>query len=141
VSLIPNALSGGEPSRPDGSGGTVRWWRPSRRPASSPDASGIGERLAEAALLWTTHIGTAQAQMREATGHLLDGFSAILAELDQITAGPANGSGIADPTEVDAHAAVLASCEQRLQGLLRSLEACVRSRGQMLDAVRALSDE
>ena len=59
---------------------------PSR--GAGPASAEFGHRLAEAAQTWTTHIGTAQAQMREATTHLLEGFSAILSELDLIISPP-----------------------------------------------------
>lgn len=97
----------------------------------------FGHRLAEAAQTWTTHIGTAQAQMREATAHLLEGFSAILGELDLIISPPS--ASATSHAELDERAAVLAQCEQRLLGLLQSLEQTVRSREQVLGSVRELS--
>ncbi len=113
--------------------------RQSRRGAAQElvQAREFGARLAEAAQVWTTHIGTAQSQMHEATAHLLEGFSAILAELDLIISPPAaSGSSHA---ELDERATVLAQCEQRLLGLLQTLEQTVRSREQVLGSVRELS--
>jgi methyl-accepting chemotaxis protein len=113
--------------------------RPSRRGAAHGHAQAreFGARLDEAAQLWVTHIGTAQSQMRVATAHLLEGFSAILSELDLIISPPsASGTGHA---ELDERAMVLAQCEQRLLGLLQSLEQSVRSREQVLGSVRELS--
>lgn len=102
--------------------------------AQSPE---FGARLDEAAQLWVAHIGTAQSQMREATAHLLEGFSAILSELDLIIS-PPSAAG-ASHAELDERATVLAQCEQRLLGLLQSLEHSVRSREQVLGSVRELS--
>ncbi|MGE4052356.1 MAG: methyl-accepting chemotaxis protein [Piscinibacter sp.] len=109
---------------------------PGAAPAGSP-TDGYADRLDEAAVLWNTHIGTAQAQMREATSSLLEGFSAILAELDLIITPPDEGR----PTVagLDQRASVLAQCEQRLHGLLSSLQASMRSREQVLGSVRELS--
>ncbi len=107
-------------------------------PAShaTPDES-YADRLDEAAALWTTHIGTAQSQMREATSSLLEGFSAILAELDLIIAPP----GDDPPTSagLDQRASVLEQCETRLHGLLTSLQDSLRSREEVLGSVRELS--
>ena len=108
---------------------------PSR--GAGPASAEFGHRLAEAAQTWTTHIGTAQAQMREATTHLLEGFSAILSELDLIISPPS--ASATSHGELDERAAVLAQCEQRLLGLLQSLEQSVRSREQVLGSVRELS--
>ena len=105
-------------------------------PGTAP-ASACADRLDEAAALWTTHIGTAQSQMREATASLLDGFSAILAELDLIITPPDD----AQPTSagLDQRASVLQQCEQRLHGLLASLQDSLRSREEVLGSVRELS--
>ena len=75
--------------------------------------------------------------MREATTHLLEGFSAILSELDLIISPPS--ASATSHAELDERAAVLAQCEQRLLGLLQSLEQSVRSREQVLGSVRELS--
>jgi methyl-accepting chemotaxis protein len=107
-------------------------------PASAtPATDGLADRLDEAAALWTTHIGTAQAQMREATTRLLEGFSAILAELDLIITPPDDHAPSAEG--LDQRASVLEQCERRLHGLLSSLQESLRSREEMLGSVRELS--
>ena len=107
-------------------------------PASGASAApGYAERLDEAATLWTTHIGTAQAQMREATTSLLDGFSAILAELDLIITPPDDSRPTA--AGLDQRASVLEQCERRLHGLLSGLHDSLRSREEVLGSVRELS--
>ncbi len=93
----------------------------------------LAARFDEAARLWATYIGTAQAQTREAAADLLQGFSSILDDLDRIVAPEAGGD------DVDERTRVLASCEQRLQGLAKSLELSLQAREQMLDSVRELS--
>ena len=69
--------------------------------------------LADASRLWTAHMGSAQAQMHEATGHLLAGFAAILAELDQRVIPPEPQGSTVSSANIDARAAMLASCETR----------------------------
>lgn len=109
-------------------------------PGATPTGAateGYADRLDEAAALWTTHIGTAQAQMREATSSLLEGFAGILAELDLIIAPPDEGRPTA--TGLDQRASVLEQCERRLHGLLSSLQASLQSREEVLTSVRELS--
>ncbi|MFT3954733.1 MAG: methyl-accepting chemotaxis protein [Piscinibacter sp.] len=108
-----------------------------RAPAAASDAAAFAARIDEAAALWNTHIGTAQAQMREATGDLLAGFSAILSDLDAIIAPPADD--VPGQAGLDQRAAVLAQCEQRLLGLLGTLQSSMKSREQVLASVRELS--
>jgi hypothetical protein len=81
--------------------------------ATSPMLTEFNDRLDQAAQLWTAHVGTAQSQIRNATGQLLEGFGAILNELEL--------------------------CEQRLRGLLVKLEDFVKSRDIVLGSVRSLS--
>lgn len=125
-----------------GPGPLRRLWRrlrgaaPADAGAHGPPAAQVAERLAEASALWAAHIGTVQSQMREATEELLAGFSRILSDLDQVLA-PAGGPG----ASVDARAAVLAQCEERLKGLLGEFAGFVGSREQVLGSVRALSAE
>jgi methyl-accepting chemotaxis protein len=109
----------------------------SAAPADASPTDDFAARLDEAAVLWNTHIGTAQSQMREATSRLLEGFSAILAELDLITTPPDEGRPSA--AGLDQRASVLEQCEQRLQGLLASLQSSMRSREEVLGSVRELS--
>jgi methyl-accepting chemotaxis protein len=115
-----------------------RWWPAAAGdPAPAPDAAAFAARLDEAAALWNTHIGTAQAQMREATADLLAGFSAILSDLDVVIAPPDDESS--GKAGLDQRAAVLEQCEQRLLGLLGGLQASMKSREQVLASVRELS--
>ncbi len=109
-------------------------------PGAGPQAptGQVAERLGEASALWVAHIGTVQAQMREATEQLLGGFARILADLDEVVA-PVDGSG--GTAAVDARAAVLSQCEDRLKGLLDRFGGFVGSREQVLGSVRALSSE
>lgn len=88
--------------------------------------------LDEAARIWTTHLCTAQTQMREATEQLLQGFMEILDQLDTIVLSPAGD-------KADDHSAVLSQCEQQLTGLLENFHGFVRSREEVMGTVRALS--
>lgn len=96
-------------------------------------AGEIGARLNEAAQLWTTHLGTAQRQMREATEDLLRGFTGILAELDAIVAPSGQGASL------DERAVMLRRCETDLRGLLETFRDFVRSRDEVVGSVRSLS--
>lgn len=93
-------------------------------------------RLSDAAGTWTAHLATAQAQMREATDQLLQGFMQILEQLDSIIDPPTEGLTEAG---VDTRARLLAQCESDLRKLLVSFEGFVRSREDALQAVRTLS--
>ncbi len=114
------------------------WFRPARPVAAQPDTrlQAFGERFDEATALWATHLGNAQTQMQEATSALLDGFSGILAELDQIVA--PSSEPAPSPSGLDARAATLAACERRLQELLSSLQQTLQARAGMLGSVREL---
>ena len=119
-----------------------RWFAPAPPKSTTRSAlTEFGDRLDLAAQLWTAHVGTAQAQMREATAQLLEGFGAILNELDLLIIPPDPGSaGLANTnTNIDERAAMLALCEQRLRGLLVTLEGFVQSRDMVLGSVRSLS--
>ncbi len=94
------------------------------------------QRLDEASRTWTTHLGTAQSQLREATDQLLAGFAAILEQLDTIVAAPAHAPSAAD---VDQRAAMLAHCEEQLRALLQNFQRFVQSREEVLGTVRELS--
>lgn len=129
---------------PGGRRGLLAWWLPSfmrSAPAAPPRGSRlleVGNRVSEAAQLWSVHLGTAQDQMRDATQHLLQGFMGILEELDHIVAPPAAGQAT-DAAEVDTRAAMLFQCEHDLQQLLGNFASLVESRDQVLGSVRALS--
>lgn len=106
-------------------------------PRRDPVLDGVSGRLSEAAQLWSIHLGTAQDQMREATQHLLQGFSTILDALDHIVSpqsGPSDSGA-----DVDARAVMLEQCENQLRELLGRFAGFVESRDQMLGSVRSLS--
>ncbi len=93
------------------------------------------QRLDEAARIWTSHLGTAQTQMREATDQLLQGFAQILDQLDTIVSPQDNGGH----DNIDARAAVLEQCETQLRGLIERFHGFVQSREDMMGSVRSLS--
>jgi methyl-accepting chemotaxis protein len=109
----------------------------SSRPATAPVLEEVAQRLSQASALWSTHLGTAQDQMHEATQTLLGGFTTILQALDAIvsTGGEAGDSA----AEVDARAAMLGSCERQLRELLDTFSHLVASRDGMMGSVRSLS--
>ncbi|MGI9216198.1 MAG: methyl-accepting chemotaxis protein [Hydrogenophaga sp.] len=139
VLLHPHAASA---DRPGGLGAWLmqplaRLLPASPRPAVPPMLGEVAQRLTQASELWSTHLGTAQDQMHEATQALLGGFTSILQTLDAIVA-PSGGSDDAD-AEVDERAAMLAQCEERLRELLATFSHLVQSRDAMLGSVRSLS--
>jgi methyl-accepting chemotaxis protein len=117
------------------------WWRRWRGGSSGAalDAAALRamqQRLQEAAQHWTAHVGLAQQQMQAATGQLLEGFNQILSELDHLVMQPDQHCTDDEMTE---RANMLAECEQKLLGLLQTLDGFVQSRNEMLGSVRALS--
>jgi len=110
---------------------------PAANDDTSAESAALAERLVEAANLWNAHIATAQAQIREAAATLLDAFSQVLAELDHIVEPAGDGSGSSSGN--DARAATLATCEQRLQQLLGSMQETAQARDAMVGCVRDLS--
>jgi methyl-accepting chemotaxis protein len=114
---------------------------PSRAEARArATAEQIGERLDEAARTWTTHLGTAQSQMREATEQLLQGFLQILEQLDAIIE-PDRGNA-RTPVSADAldqRAQILSNCETSLRGLLENFHSFVQSRDEVMQSVRSLA--
>ena len=125
-------------------------WRARSGSAAEPGADGprvhtatpaqatqqLLQRLDEASRTWTTHLGTAQSQLREATDQLLAGFAAILEQLDTIVSAPGGANSAAD---VDQRAAMLARCEEQLRSLLENFHRFVQSREEVLGTVRELS--
>jgi methyl-accepting chemotaxis protein len=102
--------------------------------ATSGDAGMQTTILIEGATqLWTTHIQSAQTQMREATDDLLRGFIAILDELDKITS-----DGHTEGHAMDTRADLLQQCEQELLALVRNFSTFVESRDKMLATVSGL---
>ena len=114
---------------------------PSRAEAQArATAEQIVERLDEAARTWTTHLGTAQTQMREATEQLLQGFLQILEQLDAIIE-PDRGNS-REPVSADAldqRALILSNCETSLRGLLENFHSFVQSRDEVMQSVRSLA--
>ncbi|RVU49023.1 methyl-accepting chemotaxis protein [Rubrivivax rivuli] len=112
----------------------------SRRPTAE-QAQATAElllRLDEAARTWTAHLGTAQAQMRDATEQLLAGFMQILDQLDHIIDSRGQG-GTPTAASVDERAALLLQCETELRGLLKNFQGFVQSRDVVMGSVRQLS--
>lgn len=104
---------------------------------SNAQLTEVVNRISEAVGLWTIHLGTAQEEMRDAIQRMLEGFSAILDELDHIISPEAGAEHSA--SDVDTRAVVLTECEQQLQELLKHFAAFVQSRDQMVGSVRTLS--
>jgi methyl-accepting chemotaxis protein len=124
---------------PPRAGRLRRAWRALVGPAAADvgaDAlpAEVADRIAEASALWVAHIGTVQAQMREATDQALAGFASILSDLDAVV-DRHSGDG------EQARAAVLAQSEARLRELLQRFAGFVGSREEVLGSVRALSTD
>ena len=97
-------------------------------------------RLAEAAQIWATHLGTAQTQMRDATEQMLLCFQQILTQLDAIIDPDSPGTAAGSPAQaLDRRAAVLEQCETQLRGLLTNFDGFVKSRDEIMGSVRALA--
>jgi methyl-accepting chemotaxis protein len=95
----------------------------------------VAPRLAEALGLWHRHLQTAQAQTRDATGKLLNGFVSIIQQLDRIIeTGAAQAAGNGD----DARARVLSDAEADLKALLGSLDEVLHSKDRVLGTIREL---
>lgn len=90
--------------------------------------------LDEAASTWTTHVSTAQTQLRDAIEQMLASFGDILHQLDGLT-----GQGRED-AEGEARLALLAHCDAQLRGLLRNFDGFVQSREETLGTVRTLGE-
>jgi methyl-accepting chemotaxis protein len=103
-------------------------------------AAAVVQRLDEAVHLWTGHLGTAQAQMREATEQLLQGFMQILEQLDRILdEDPAALQGADAGGRLDERAQMLQQCELQLRGLVENFQGFVRSREAMTETMRSLA--
>ena len=122
--------------------------------------SELGERLGEAAAIWTSHLDLAKNQIQTATADLLLGFTSILDQLDDITRderaastghgagpGPGTSTGTGTGTGTSKHsgqllnqrAALLEQCEARLRGLIENFHGFVQSREQVMASVRSLA--
>lgn len=113
-----------------------------RTPAAAPPdvAETLVARLDEASRMWTTHLGTAQAQMHEATDQLLAGFTQILEQLDAII-DPSHAGDEPSSAGLDQRAQMLAACESRLRGLIHNFQGFVQSREEIMKSVRSLAGE
>ncbi|MCE4556702.1 methyl-accepting chemotaxis protein [Roseateles cellulosilyticus] len=94
----------------------------------------LAARLDDAATTWSTHLTTAQAQLRDAVDQMLASFGDILQQLDGLS-GHAPGAG--DGTE---RLAVLAQCDTQLRGLLQNFDCFVKSRNEVLGTVQTLGE-
>ncbi|WP_374564743.1 methyl-accepting chemotaxis protein [Ideonella sp.] len=106
--------------------------------APTDHAAQIAHCLGTAAATWTTNLGMAQSQMRDATNELLQGFAAILDQLDAIVE-----PGGARPTEasLDQRADVLGQCEVQLRSLLDNFQGFVKSRDEIMQSVQTLAGD
>ena len=103
-------------------------------------ATQMADRLDEAARTWTTHLGTAQAQMRDATEQLLQGFLQILEQLDAIIDPDRGHPGVpVSAGALDQRAQMLADCDARLRSLLANFHSFVQSRDEVMQSVRSLA--
>jgi methyl-accepting chemotaxis protein len=112
------------------------------QPAAAHDeaAAQLSARLAEACHLWTTHLDTAQGQIRDATTGLLEGFAQIQQELDIILQADSSPADAGRPGQVLAQRAILLDqCETRLRGLMDDVQSLVRSRERMFGSVQSLA--
>jgi len=110
--------------------------------AAPPDAlpAALVQRLDEAVQLWGGHLGTAQAQMREATDQLLQGFMQILEQLDLILdVDPAQAAGTGGAGPLDERAQMLQRCEDQLRSLVQNFHGFVQSREAMAGTMRSLA--
>jgi methyl-accepting chemotaxis protein len=98
-----------------------------------PEQAQTAALINQATALWAEHIRTVQVQMREATDQLLQGFVAILSQLDQIT-----GAAAGPDASVDERSVVLAQCELELRGLLVQFGSFIQSSDRVLGTVRSL---
>jgi methyl-accepting chemotaxis protein len=115
----------------------------SRAPSTIAASEALVGLLDEASRTWTTHLGTAQTQMREATEQLLSGFTQILEQLDAIIDPDRSGNAGRPVTAsgLDSRAQVLEACESRLRGLTTNFQGFVRSRDEVMQSVRLLAGE
>jgi methyl-accepting chemotaxis protein len=103
-------------------------------------ATQVADRLDEAARTWTTHLGTAQTQMRDATEQLLQGFLQILEQLDAIIDPDRGHPGVpVSAGALDQRAQILADCDARLRSLLANFHSFVQSRDEVMQSVRSLA--
>lgn len=94
----------------------------------------LAERLDQATRTWTTHLSTAQTQLRDAVEQMLGAFGDILGQLDGLIA--PEGGAEADRNRL----AMLAQCDEQLRGLLTQFNGFVESRNEVLGTVRSLGE-
>ncbi|RUP26529.1 MAG: hypothetical protein EKK45_16205 [Curvibacter sp.] len=92
----------------------------------------FSQRLAQATDRWSVHVHSAQSQMRQGTDELLQGFVAILDQLDRITQTP-------DGSQAGQQFETLGQCEAELHLLIQHFSSFVASRDRMLATVLSLN--
>ena len=100
-----------------------------REAEGAPDT--VAARVEDAVTTWTTHLATAQGQLRDAVEQMLMTFGDILSQLDGLID---EGRG----REGGAQLAVLGDCDAQLRSLLRHFDGFVQSRNDVLGTVRTL---
>lgn len=97
-------------------------------PSAAVANAELGLRLDEAASIWTARLGTAQTQMRVATGQSMQGFVVMFEQLDAIidVDGPAATGARRVGAEMDQRAGLLGQCKQKLNGLIDNFQGFVR---------------
>jgi methyl-accepting chemotaxis protein len=127
----------------------TRWF--ARHPAATSPQSAtrhasteLSDRLGEAAGIWTAHLEQVKSQTQIATAELLQGFTSILDQLDDITRDERAGSSSSNNNNnssqlMNQRAALLEQCEARLRGLIENFHGFVQSREQVMAAVRSLA--
>lgn len=116
--------------------GAVAWLsgRPSsaaaRMPASVQPAVPV-QLMDDATRLWRLHIQNVQGQMRGSMDEMLNGFTSILQQLDEITQDDKHSNG-------NQRAAMLAQCEADLRSLVRKSQTMAKSGDQVLATMKSL---
>lgn len=116
--------------------GALAWHRSGAAEGATPAGDvnrELAARLDDAARTWSTHVSTAQTQLRDAVEEMLGAFGDILQQLDGLI-------GQGDATADQARLAVLAQCDGQLRGLLRHFDGFVQSRNEVLGTVQTLGE-
>jgi len=103
-------------------------------PAAGTPPGELVNRLEEASRTWSTHVATAQTQLRDAVDQMLGSFGDILQQLDGLVGSAGGRQGDSGGL------AVLADCDAQLRGLLANFNRFVQSRNEMLGTVRTLGE-
>jgi methyl-accepting chemotaxis protein len=136
--MLPGALGSAWPRYKAEPAGTAPA-APAAADTPAAQTAALMIRLGDAARLWTGHLETAQRQLHEATAQLLQGFDAILVQVDALTPSEA-GAGSARADRGDPSATVLGDCEAQLRGLVRNFHEFVESREAVMGSVRGLTE-